>query len=108
MIEEIDVYEFRMLEEDPPAEITPGHVVLYIVSGHLNSFGGYPYGHEWVGDELVVASLDNAKDRCRTQIDRYPVDLIRQWATLTSEAIQGEEFDSLAEALRECSLPIGE
>jgi len=104
-IEEIDIDEFQILQEEPPAVVTPGHIVLYLVCGHLDNFGGYPYDYEWIGNELVIAELDDSKDRCRTLITRHPEAFIVQWAANADEAIredEDEEFERLDDAIMNC------
>ena len=54
-------------------------VIAVLTASHLDTYSGYPY--DWIEHEgkVFVASLDNAKDRNRTQIDEYDVDNLRQW-----------------------------
>ena len=54
-------------------------MIEYLTTGHLESFGGYPYDYGIFGKSLVVASLDDAKDRQRTSLDTYKIKDLLAW-----------------------------
>jgi hypothetical protein len=43
-------------------------MVEFLTESHLDVFGGYPHDYRWIGQTLVVADLDDGKERNATQL----------------------------------------
>lgn len=54
-------------------------VIAFLTAGHLDLYGGYPYGWIMYKGKVFVASLDDGKERNRTQIDEYDVSYLLEW-----------------------------
>ena len=54
-------------------------MIEFLTESHLDVFGGYPYDYEWVDDTLIVAALDDAKERHRTLIGKYNREELIDW-----------------------------
>lgn len=54
-------------------------VIEHLTESHLETHGGYAYDYQWIGEYLVVAGLDDAKERNRTKIDTYHRGNIIAW-----------------------------
>jgi hypothetical protein len=54
-------------------------MVAFFTESHLDIHGGYPHDYIWIGDTLVIADLDDGKDRNRTQIVTYKRAKLLAW-----------------------------
>ena len=76
-------------------------VIAVLTAGHLDSFGGYPY--DWTEHEgkMFIASLDDGKDRNRTQIESYPLNELRAWEIRARRWREEEPDASWSECVNE-------
>jgi hypothetical protein len=75
-------------------------MIKFLTESHLDVFGGYPYDCVWIGDTLVVASLDDFKERHRTQIEKYDRKKLIDWHDRAVEFVE-EEGETMRTALWE-------
>lgn len=54
-------------------------VVAYLTESHLDLYGGYPYDWIAIDQWLIIAELDDGKDRNRTSISTYKRKTIIDW-----------------------------
>ena len=54
-------------------------MIKFLTESHLDAFGGYPYDWTIIGDQVVVAELDDGKDRQRTQLAIWTVPELLAW-----------------------------
>lgn len=71
-------------------------VIEHLTTSHLETFGGYPYDHSWIGSTLVVAALDDRKERNATQIETYDYKALLRWYDQAVEFAEqeGEEMET--------------
>lgn len=50
-----------------------------LLNSHIDIIGGYPYDYTWVGDILVIATLDDRKERNATKIEKYTRKQLLKW-----------------------------
>jgi len=74
-------------------------MVTFLTESHLDNDGGYPYDWAEIGDEIVIAELDPAKDNNSTLLSRWPIGTLLAWHDEACE-IQ-DECDDWEEALYE-------
>ena len=82
------------LDETIVDGVNVAELVLYLTEGHLDGFGGYPHDYEWVGDHLVIADLNDGKERNQTQLVVIKRSVLADWE-LAARAFMAEydEFD---------------
>jgi len=74
----------------------------YHIAGHLYGTGGYPYASEWIGEVLVVAGLDPAKDYEQTEICTYSrQSLLFHFDTALENYTDGMDWEGFEQALDE-------
>ena len=54
-------------------------IITYLTESHLELFGGYPHDYAWVGTTLVVADLDDRKERNQTMLKTYERRNLLEW-----------------------------
>lgn len=54
----------------------PERLFLYLTESHLDSQGGYPFDSAVIGEEFVIAAID---DQDQSHLYRYPIELLFVW-----------------------------
>lgn len=88
-------------------------VIQFLCEEHLWIYGGYPYDSCVLADQVVIASLDDAKERNRTSLEFFSLSLLNDWYDRAREYIKqnklsakwptytGSDFGDWAEAFNE-------
>lgn len=80
-------------------------VIEYLTESHLEFHGGYPYDHGIIEDAqtVIVASLDDSKDRLRTQLETYFIPDLMVWFDEAAEIMRGDPECEFFEAMDEAT-----
>jgi len=89
------------VQKSANTETTLTSLMKYLVSGHLDTFGGYEHAWCWIGDAFVVADLDDAKERHRTELTVFTRKELDEWVDLANEHITDSDCDEEVEAIME-------
>jgi hypothetical protein len=65
-------------------------VIQHLTTSHLETFGGYPYDHDWIGSTLVVAALDESH---ATKLGKYDRKALLGWYDQAVEFAEQEDED---------------
>ena len=90
---------------DDPNEFSK--IIEFLTESHLESNGGYPHDYAFVAHHLVIADLNEAKERNQTQLKVYKFSTLRKWLRRARKYAErcGIDFDSLGvehEMFAEC------
>jgi hypothetical protein len=61
-------------------------MVEFLTENHLDNHGGYPHDSIWIKDTLIIADLDDGKERARTMIVTYKKDTLIKWCKRAEKA----------------------
>lgn len=75
------------------------YIIVFLTERHLDLYGGYPLDWAWIGNTLVVADLDDGKDRNRTELRQYERDKLIAWYDAARKLADGD--DDMTDALYE-------
>ena len=83
-------------------------VVRYLTESHLFVHGGYPYDYILQDDVLFIASLDDGKERARTEALVYSLADLSDWYDRAAEYIRQSDdlFDDWPE--EDCDFDFGD
>lgn len=60
----------------------PSRLVAYLTEFHLQHQGGYPFDSAVIGEEFVIAEVD---DQDETHLRRYPIETLFAWHAQAKE-----------------------
>lgn len=79
------------------AEEAPGFDIILneLIASHLKVWGGYPYDYCIQEETVIIAGLDDAKDRNRTQLMWHDISMLKEWQSAWE--LREDEDDSIWE-----------
>jgi hypothetical protein len=69
-------------------------MIEWLTENHLDSLGGYPHDWKWIGNTLVVADLDDRKERNATLLVTYQKIELLRWCK-RAEKFMSERIDDM-------------
>jgi len=79
--------------------LTKDDIIEFLTEDHLSIFGGYPHDYDWIGDTLVVADLDDAKDRHRTMLRKWSSKAIDEWVRDANRLLKKGHYRNKRDAI---------